>query len=142
MTDVTAASTPAETPYGFVFARGRISGAEGVQTYLGRPWRPFAHTVFIDTEMSAVVRPEGWHNWDKPEREATVRYGESGSSGPGGHAEHRVAWANRPLPRGVKKITVTTVLGGSDRWSPALVPAHPSRARALDAPLPAPPGPR
>jgi len=139
---LTAASTPAETPYGFVFARGLISGAEGVQTYLGRPWRPFAQTMFIDTEMSAVVRPEGWHNWDKPEREATVRYGESGSSGPGGHAERRVVWANRPLPRGVKKITVTTVLGGSDRWSPALVPAHPSRARALDAPLPAPPGPR
>jgi len=38
---LTAASTPAETPYGFVFSRGWISGAEGVQTYLGRPWRPF-----------------------------------------------------------------------------------------------------
>jgi len=139
---LTAASTPAETPYGFVFSRGWISGAEGVQTYLGRPWRPFAQTLFLDTEMSEVVRPEGWHNWDKPERESTVRYGESGSKGPGGKIDRRVAWANRAVPRGARTVTVTTVLGGPDRWNPATVPAHPSRVRALDAPLPDPPAPK
>ena len=139
---LTAASTPVETPYGFVFSRGWISGAEGVQTYLGRPWRPFAHTLFLDTEMSEVVRPEGWHNWDKPERESTVRYGESGSKGPGGKIDRRVAWANRAVPRGARTVTVTTVLGGPDRWNPATVPAHPSRVRALDAPLPDPPAPK
>jgi pectinesterase len=139
---LTAASTPAETPYGFVFSRGWISGAEGVQTYLGRPWRPFAQTLFLDTEMSEVVRPEGWHNWDKPERESTVRYGESGSKGPGGKIDRRVAWANRAMPRGARTVTVTTVLGGPDRWNPATVPAHPSRVRALDAPLPSPPAPK
>jgi pectinesterase len=138
---LTAASTPAETPYGFVFARGRITGEPGVQTYLGRPWRPFAQTAFIDTEMSAAVRPEGWHNWDKPEREATVRYGESGSTGSGGTSDRRVAWA-KPLSRErVKAITVAAVLGGADRWSPASVPAHPVSVRALDVPL-LPPGPR
>ena len=43
------------------------------RTYLGRPWRGYAQTSFIDMTMSEVVRPEGWHNWDKPEREKTVR---------------------------------------------------------------------
>src|SRR6476620_12096646 len=40
---VTAASTPAEQPHGFVFARGSITGASPeVRAYLGRPWRDFA----------------------------------------------------------------------------------------------------
>ena len=60
---ITAASTPKDQPYGFVFADCKINGEPGVQTYLGRPWRDFAKTVFLHTEMSDVVRPEGWHNW-------------------------------------------------------------------------------
>ena len=39
------------------------------------------------------------------------------------------------------KVTVGSVLGGADGWDPARVPAHPSSVRALDAPLPQPPGP-
>lgn len=37
--------------------------------YLGRPWGPFGRVVFAYTWMDACVRPEGWHNWDKPENE-------------------------------------------------------------------------
>jgi len=89
--------------------------------------------------MSEVVRPEGWQNWDTTERESPVRSGPSGSKGPGGKIDRRVAWANRAVPRGARTVTVTTVLGGPDRWNPATVPAHPSRVRALDTPLPDPP---
>jgi len=139
---ITAAATPREAPYGFVFARGRITGAPDALTYLGRPWRPFAQTTFLETDMSAAVRPEGWHNWDKPDREGTVRYGEAGSTGPGGQTDRRVSWAKRLTAAEVQAITVTAVLGGTDRWDPASVPAHPSTVRALDVPLPEPPGPR
>jgi pectinesterase len=137
---ITAAATPREAAYGFVFAHGRITGAAEALTYLGRPWRQFAQVTFLDTEMSEAVRPEGWHNWDKPDREATVRYAEAGSTGPGGPTDRRVSWAKRLTPAEVKAVTVTAVLGGTDHWSPASVPAHPSTVRALDAPLPSPPG--
>ncbi len=79
---ITAASTPAETAYGYVFDHCIIDGAlPGVKTYLGRPWRPFAATVFLHTEMSDVVRPMGWNNWGHADREKTSRYAEYDSGG-------------------------------------------------------------
>src|SRR6266540_2743575 len=69
---ITAASTPTEQPFGFVFSHCKITGeSTDVNTYLGRPWRDFANVIFLNTEMSEVVRPVGWHNWDKPGREKT-----------------------------------------------------------------------
>ena len=62
---VTAASTPAEKPFGYVFLDCTLTG-EGVKAYLGRPWRDYSAVAFLNTEMAAVVRAEGWHNWDKP----------------------------------------------------------------------------
>src|SRR6266404_1180700 len=81
---ITAASTPDNQPFGFVFSNCEITGESGsVRTYLGRPWRPFASVVFLNTEMSATVRPVGWNNWSQPEREKTARYAEFNSTGPG-----------------------------------------------------------
>jgi pectinesterase len=138
---LTAASTPQDARYGFVFAHGSITGAADAKTYLGRPWRAYAQVTFIDTEMSDVVRPEAWNDWDRPEREQTARYEESGSKGPGGDAAKRVRWARTLPPADAAGITPGAVLGGADRWDPHRVPAHPSGVRALDAPLPSPPGP-
>jgi len=64
-----------------------------VRTYLGRPWRSFASVAFLSTEMSEVVRPEGWHNWNRPDREKTARYTEHGTTGAAASAAARVAWA-------------------------------------------------
>lgn len=116
---VTAASTPDGTPYGYVFADCRITGAEGVQTYLGRPWREFARTIFLRTAMSATVKPEGWHNWGKPRAERTTFYAEFGSTGPGAVPAARVPWA-KPLDAAqAAALTPAAVLGGADGWNPA-----------------------
>lgn len=120
---VTAASTPAETPYGYVFNRCRIVGATPeVRTYLGRPWRPFAATLFLHCELGAVVRPEGWHNWGKPEREQTTRYGEFGSTGEGANDAVRVRWAKSLTPTEAAAVTMRRVLAGADGWDPLRVP--------------------
>jgi pectinesterase len=117
---ITAASTPPDAAYGFVFNRCRITTAKlGVKTFLGRPWRPHAATIFLCTEMDAAVRPEGWHNWGKPEREQTVRYAEYASIGEGASATGRVAWATTFTDSQAAGITVENVLGGADRWQPA-----------------------
>jgi pectinesterase len=68
--------------------------------------------------MSEAVRPEGWHNWNFPEREKTVRYGEFDSKGLGAKAEARVRWAKHLTKSEAKIITLRRVLGGSDGWHP------------------------
>jgi alpha-L-fucosidase 2 len=90
-----------------------------VKTYLGRPWRGFAHTVFLNTEMSEVVRPAGWHHWTGPEREKTARYAEFNSMGAGANDAMRAAWAKRLSAADAQGLTLATVLGD---WNPKAVP--------------------
>jgi beta-xylosidase/pectin methylesterase-like acyl-CoA thioesterase len=119
---ITAASTPEGRAHGFVFADGKISGAPGAKTYLGRPWRPFARTIFLRTEMSDVVRPEGWHNWNKPEAEATAFYAEAENRGPGAAQSNsnRVQWRKSLSAEDVAALTPANVLGGADGWNPGI----------------------
>lgn len=119
---ITAASTPKGTPYGFVFADCTITAADHVKTYLGRPWRDFAKTIFLRTEMSAAVRPEGWDNWKKPHAERTTFYAEFGSTGPGANSAARVAWAKPLSVEDAALLTPARVLGGADHWNPASSP--------------------
>lgn len=119
---LTAASTPKDTPHGYVFADGKVTTAEGVKTYLGRPWRNFARTVFLRTELAAGVRPEGWHNWGKPDAEQTTFYAEFGSTGPGANDAARVKWARPLTAEQAATLTPVAVLGGADGWNPAAQP--------------------
>ena len=116
---ITAASTPYDQPFGFVFSNCKITGAKPeTKTFLGRPWRTKASTIFLNTEMSEVVRPEGWNDWKKPEAHATVRYAEFGNSGPGATPELRPVWSKQLTKREAKAITLKKVLGGADGWNP------------------------
>ena len=88
---VTAASTPKDIAVGYVFKNCRLTADPGVdKVYLGRPWRPYAATVFINCEMGKHIRPEGWHNWGNVENEKTARYAEYGSTGEGAPVADRV----------------------------------------------------
>ena len=116
---LTAASTPDAQPFGFVFSRCKITGERPeIRTYLGRPWRPFASTIFLNTEMSANIRPVGWNNWNKPDAEKTSRYSEFGSTGPGANADARVKWAKPLAETEAGALTISKVLGGGDGWDP------------------------
>jgi pectinesterase len=116
---ITAASTPAGAPYGFVFAQCAITSPKpATRTYLGRPWRDHASVTFINTEMSDVVRPAGWNNWKKPGQEKTARYAEYGSTGPGSSAG-RVTWERKLTAPEAAAITPSAVLSGADGWVPA-----------------------
>ncbi len=116
---ITAASTYDYHPYGFVFSNCKITGESAdVKTYLGRPWRDYSAVIYLNTEMSDVVRPVGWHNWDLPAREKTSRYAEFNSKGAGANSKARVSWS-RQLPKSeAKKITAKSVLSGDDGWLP------------------------
>lgn len=130
---ITAASTPKGVAHGLIFADCRITGADGVMTYLGRPWREFAQTVFLRTEMSAVVRPTGWDNWGKTSAEPTTYYAEYASTGPGADAAHRVPWRKTLAAEDVALLTPDQVLAGDDRWNPLATKtsAAPSKVRIV-----------
>jgi len=116
---ITAASTTENTPFGMVFNRCQITAdSTDVKTFLGRPWRAFAATVFLETAMPAAVRPEGWNNWGKPDREKTARYAEFHNTGPGATPDQRAPWSRQLSTEEAKAITKQAVLCGTDGWKP------------------------
>lgn len=109
---ITAASTSENTPYGFVFFNCRITGDVGENSfYLGRPWRPFARTVFINCYLDKHIKPEGWHNWNKPEAEKTSYYAEYNSTGAGANKTSRVSWSHQLTEEEVKAYTLEKIFG-------------------------------
>ncbi len=108
---VTAASTPSDVEYGYVFKNCKLTADPEVKkVYLGRPWRPYAYTAFIDCELGGHITPAGWHNWSDPQNEKTSRYIEYGSKGDGANDSARVGWAKKLSDKEAKKLTKENVI--------------------------------
>lgn len=91
---ITAASTPEEKSYGFVFKNCTLlANEDATSVYLGRPWRPWARTVFIHTMMASHIHAAGWHNWDNAENEKTAFYAEYMTQGV--NVTERVSWSRQ-----------------------------------------------
>ena len=102
----TAASTPEGQEFGYVFMKCRFQG-EGIPDgaiYLGRPWREFAKTVLLHCELGAHIRPEGWHDWNKPCFPATGYYAEFASTGAGSQGQ-RAAYVHQLTAEEAEKYT-------------------------------------
>ncbi len=113
---VTAASTEEATDYGFVFRDCKVTGdAPQNSFYLGRPWRPFAKTVFIDCWLGEQIKPEGWHNWGKEDAEKTAYYAEYHSVGPGADTKKRVGWSKQLTKDQAERFTLENIFDG---WDP------------------------
>jgi len=118
---LTAASTEQHKPYGYVFLHCKLTADSGVKNatvYLGRPWRPYAATAFIDCEMGEQIRPQGWFNWNSQENEKTARYCEFANTGPGADIGKRVTWAHQLSPEQAADYSVEHILAGIDGWIP------------------------
>lgn len=112
---LTAASTPQQTAYGYVFDHCRLTAAEGIsKVKLGRPWRPYAKTVFVACQMGEHIDPVGWFNWGV-EKEKTAFYAEAGSTTPDGKpadVSRRVAWSHQVA---AADYAIERVLADSDK---------------------------
>lgn len=116
---ITAASTSPWQKFGYVFLNCKLTGYAGPSSvYLGRPWRDFAKVAFINCSMGEQIIPEGWHNWDKSEREKTVSYVESLSHGPGANDSARIKWSRIISPKEAENYNITNILKGTDNWEP------------------------
>lgn len=109
---ITAASTPERKTFGYVFEHCRLTAAPGInKVYLGRPWRRYARTVFIHTDMGAHIRPKGWDNWRDTANEKTAFYAEYGSTGPGADRKTRVPWSHQLSAEEKECYTPARILG-------------------------------
>lgn len=108
----------ADEPSGLVFNRCKLTAENTVKAvYLGRPWRDYGRTVFLETEMGGFIRPEGWHHW-VPEREKTAYFAEYKSTGSGANSASRVAWSHQLTEDEAKQFLPENFLKGADGWNP------------------------
>lgn len=116
---VTAASTPKEAKYGYIFKHCKLTAESGVdKVYLGRPWRPYAYTLFIECELGKHIVPAGWHNWGKQSNEETARYMEYKNTGEGANVSERVAWSKQLTKKEAEAVTVDAIFGTQSNWNP------------------------
>ena len=112
---VTAASTPDSVAFGYVFSNCRLTGDAPVASfYLGRPWRPFAKVVFMNSRLGPQIRPEGWNNWGKESNEKTAYYAEYKNKG-ASNPSARVPWSHQLTDAEAKQYTLSNIFNG---WTP------------------------
>lgn len=111
---VTAASTVQTSDFGFVFIGCRLTNEDlaKVSTYLGRPWRNFAKTVFINCELGEHIHPEGWKEWNS---DGSVLYAEYGNTGLGSNVSERVNWSQQLTKVEAMEYTISNIFRG---WKP------------------------
>ncbi len=113
---VTAASTPKEVPFGYIFNECILTADSSLRNVtLGRPWRPYSSVTYIHCYIDRHIRPEGWNNWRNPENEKTARYSEYKNFGPGGSPEKRGGWTKQLTDEEASDITIRKVFGN---WIP------------------------
>lgn len=116
---ITAPSTPEGQTFGYVFeACHLISHCSKHTVYLGRPWRHFAKSIFINCDLGPHIIPSGWHNWDKPDSEVTSFFGEYNNKGPGYTPDERAHWSHLLDETQASFYSRQNVLKGEDNWTP------------------------
>lgn len=118
---ITAASTPKDVTYGYIFNKCRITAAPGVEkVFLGRPWRDYGYTLFMHCQLPREILPEGWHHW-REEAKQTARYMEYDNYGEGAATKGRVNWSRQLTKKEAQAITLERVFSISDTWTPDYV---------------------
>ena len=113
---VTAASTPKEKEFGYIFNECILTGDSSLHNVsLGRPWRPYAQVVYMNSYIGQHIKPEGWSNWNNTDNYKNTRYSEYKNYGPSSDPVNRIAWSKQLTEEEVKKYTIVNVLNG---WLP------------------------
>ncbi|CAJ1937851.1 unnamed protein product [Sphenostylis stenocarpa] len=121
--------TDPSQPTGFVFQNCVINGTEDYmalyhsnpkvhKNYLGRPWKEYSRTVFINSELEVLLTPQGWMPWSGDVGLKTLYYGEFGNQGPGSGLSQRVPWSSKIPEEHVISYTVQNFIQGND-WIPS-----------------------
>ncbi|CAI9759208.1 unnamed protein product [Fraxinus pennsylvanica] len=60
-----------------------------IPTYLARPWKAYALTVTMQSELGDLIRPEGYMKWDGASYHQTCEFYEFANRGPGSNTSKR-----------------------------------------------------
>jgi pectinesterase len=113
---ITAASTPDSIKYGYVFNKCSITGESPAQSYfLGRPWRPFARTIFMRCNLGNQIKSEGWSLWSNQKEPKTTFYAEFKNVGKGSDTARRAVWTFQLTKKEAAAYTIKKVL---KNWQP------------------------
>lgn len=113
---------------GFVFQNCVVNGTDKYmeiyhknpkvhRNFLGRPWKEFSRTVYINCYLEALINPQGWMPWVGDFALQTLYYGEFNSSGPGGNSSQRVTWSNQISADHVNTYSRQNFIQG-EKWIP------------------------
>lgn len=117
---------------GFVFQNCVINGTQDYmalyyskpkvhKNFLGRPWKEYSRTVFIQCTMEALITPNGWLPWSGDFALQTLYYGEYENSGPGAKISGRVAWSSQIPKEHVLVYSLQNFIQGNE-WIPTSSP--------------------
>ncbi|XP_050262785.1 probable pectinesterase/pectinesterase inhibitor 12 [Quercus robur] len=70
------------------------SNSSSVKSYLGRPWRVYSQTVYLESYIDNFIDPAGWTQWASDDDRGldTLYYGEYDNYGLGSSTDYRVTW--------------------------------------------------
>ncbi|XP_058205631.1 pectinesterase 2-like [Rhododendron vialii] len=120
----------ANSPTGFVFHNCRVTAEPELsqvigthKIYLGRPWRSFARTIYIQNDLDVPIQAQGWMPWEKRPDGAdanTVYYREYGNRGIGSSTGGRVKWPGYRVmdSNEASQFTVANLIQGHT-WLPS-----------------------
>ncbi|KAL6990813.1 pectinesterase [Sarracenia purpurea var. burkii] len=92
-----------------------------VKSYLGRPWKEYSRTVFMQSYIGDHIDPTGWAAWDGDWGLKTLYYGEYMNIGPGAGTAKRVKWPGYRVitdTAEARKFTVNEMIQGG-AWLPS-----------------------
>lgn len=116
---ITAANTPQDKKFGFVFLDCKITADSAVtKLHLGRPWRAWAKTAFIRCELPKQIVPEGWDNWSNAENEQTAYYVEYKNRGEGAAIQKRVSWSKQLTDKEANEYTLPDIFANVNSTFP------------------------
>ncbi|CAJ1977979.1 unnamed protein product [Sphenostylis stenocarpa] len=66
---------------------------ESTENYLGRPWKVYSRTVYMQSYIGELIQSVGWLEWNGTDGLNTLFYGEFDNFGPGSDTSKRVQWS-------------------------------------------------
>ncbi|URD79606.1 pectinesterase [Musa troglodytarum] len=87
-------------------------------TYLGRPWKAYSRTVYMQSLLDSLINPAGWLEWDGDFALSTLYYAEYMNRGPGSSTANRVKWPGYRVINSSAEASMFTVASfiEGDQW--------------------------
>ncbi|XP_010260072.1 PREDICTED: pectinesterase-like [Nelumbo nucifera] len=104
-----------------IMAAPDLASSNGTtRSYLGRPWKEYSRTVYMQSFIDSFIDPTGWREWSGDFALSTLYYAEYSNTGPGAVTADRVTWPgyHEINDTDAADFTVSNFVVG-DYWLPA-----------------------